>query len=80
MPGAVGACFALSDDGRSAVLPVRDGDGFLSSAVLNHQEQLLTRGMEELCGQVGLGHQCSQCSLGVAWCWFVGCQNALAHT
>lgn len=48
-----GASFQLTEDGRDAVLLVRDNEGFVSSAVLSHQEQLLTRCMEELCGQVG---------------------------
>lgn len=52
--GSTGASslFQLTDDGRDAVLVVRDQEGYLSSAVLAHQEALLTRCMEELCGQV----------------------------
>lgn len=39
--------------GRESVVVVRDADGLLSMPVISHQEQVLTRAMEELCGQVG---------------------------
>ncbi|KAL6752239.1 hypothetical protein V8C86DRAFT_604759 [Haematococcus lacustris] len=43
---------SLSDDGRLSVVVVRDAEGQLAAEVLGHQEQVLTRGMQELCGQV----------------------------
>lgn len=50
-PGDGSQEWKLTDNGRSSVQVARDEEGFISTPVLAHQEQLLTKAMEELCGQ-----------------------------
>ncbi|GAX74672.1 hypothetical protein CEUSTIGMA_g2120.t1 [Chlamydomonas eustigma] len=59
MGGSGGSALSSSGDGTlldnvcEAMAMVRDEAGYLLTPVLKHQEELLTKGMSELCGQVG---------------------------